>query len=406
MLGLALEGGGAKGAFHMGAVKALLEEGYHFDGVAGTSIGAVNGAVIVQGDFELGYSWWEKMENSLLFDIDQTQIEKIMNKKIDKEVVGYLTSKIKDIIENRGLDTSRMREVLSTLVKEEKIRSSQMDLGIVTVSVSDLKPLELYKEDIPEGMMVSYLMASANLPVFKIEPIEGKFYIDGAFYDNCPINMLIRKGYKEIIAIRTFGIGLVRKIEDENVKVINIVPSEDLGNILNFDNQLIQNNLKMGYYDAMRAIKGLKGRRYYIEPGVRESTFLYSLLALPKKSIKEIGEMMGLPQMEPKRMLLERIVPEAAHMLSLPVTATYQDIILGILEGAAKEREIERYKIRKFSSFVEEIKATESKEKNSASSLILNIAGKTKLKSVFAKEMILKKIEEELLGVLKAEKFE
>jgi NTE family protein len=329
-----------------------------------------------------------------------------MNKKIDKEVVGYLTSKIKDIIENRGLDTSRMREVLSTLVKEEKIRSSHMDLGIVTVSVSDLKPLELYKEDIPEGMMVSYLMASANLPVFKIEPIEGKFYIDGAFYDNCPINMLVRKGYKEIIAIRTFGIGLVRKIEDENVKVINIVPSEDLGNILNFDNQLIQNNLKMGYYDAMRAIKGLKGKKYYIESGVRESTFLYSLLALPKKSIKEIGEMMGLPQMEPKRMLLERIVPEAAHMLSLPVTATYQDIILGILEGAAKEREIERYKIRKFSSFVEEIKATESKEKNSASSLILNIAGKTKLKSVFAKEMILKKIEEELLGVLRAEKFE
>jgi NTE family protein len=198
----------------------------------------------------------------------------------------------------------------------------------------------------------------------------------------------------------------VRKIEDENVKVINIVPSEDLGNILNFDNNVIQNNLKMGYYDTMRVIRGLKGKRYYIESVARESTFLYSLLSLPKKSIKEIGEMMGLPLMEPRRMLFERILPEVAHMLALPVTATYQDIILGVLEGAAKEREIERYKIRKFGSFLEEIKATASKEKSTSFSLISNIAGKTKLKSVFAKEMILKKVEDELLDVLKQEKFD
>lgn len=58
MLGLALEGGGAKGAYHMGVVKAYFEEGYYFDGVVGTSIGALNGAIIAQGDFELGYELW------------------------------------------------------------------------------------------------------------------------------------------------------------------------------------------------------------------------------------------------------------------------------------------------------------------------------------------------------------
>ena len=39
MLGVALEGGGARGAFHVGAIKALLEEGYEIDGIVGTSIG-------------------------------------------------------------------------------------------------------------------------------------------------------------------------------------------------------------------------------------------------------------------------------------------------------------------------------------------------------------------------------
>ena len=51
MIGLALEGGGARGAFHMGVVKAFLEEGYEIGGITGTSIGALNGAIIVQGSF-------------------------------------------------------------------------------------------------------------------------------------------------------------------------------------------------------------------------------------------------------------------------------------------------------------------------------------------------------------------
>ncbi len=234
MLGLALEGGGAKGAFHMGAVRALLEEGYKFDGVVGTSIGAINGAVIAQGDFELGYSWWEKMDISLMFDIDQVHIQNFLDKKIDKMALKYLYTEIKDIIGNKGIDTQKMRKILETVIDEEKIRKSEMDFGIVTVSVSDLKPLELYKENIPNGKMLEYLMASANFPAFKIEPIEGKYYLDGGFYDNCPINLLVRKGYNKIIAIRTLGKGIVQKVEDENVDIINIVPSQKLVSTLNF----------------------------------------------------------------------------------------------------------------------------------------------------------------------------
>jgi NTE family protein len=52
----------------MGVVKALLEEGYAFDGVTGTSIGAINGAVIAQGAFEEGYGLWERAYPSLFFD--------------------------------------------------------------------------------------------------------------------------------------------------------------------------------------------------------------------------------------------------------------------------------------------------------------------------------------------------
>ncbi len=53
MTGLTLEGGGGKGAYQIGAWKAFRQKGIEFDGVTGTSVGALNGAMILQDDFDL-----------------------------------------------------------------------------------------------------------------------------------------------------------------------------------------------------------------------------------------------------------------------------------------------------------------------------------------------------------------
>jgi len=50
--GIVLEGGGAKGAYQIGAWKALREAGIKVKGVAGTSVGALNGAFICMDDIE------------------------------------------------------------------------------------------------------------------------------------------------------------------------------------------------------------------------------------------------------------------------------------------------------------------------------------------------------------------
>lgn len=64
MYGLVLEGGGAKGAYHIGAYKAIMEEGIEIRGIAGTSVGALNGALIAQEDFEKAYNLWYNMSFS------------------------------------------------------------------------------------------------------------------------------------------------------------------------------------------------------------------------------------------------------------------------------------------------------------------------------------------------------
>ena len=401
MLGLALEGGGAKGAFHMGAVKAFLDEGYVFNSVAGTSIGAINGAIIAQGDFELGYRWWERMDTSLLFDIEKACIEKYMNKKTNKEALQFWGSVAKNMIGNRGLDTKKIRNMLQLIVNEEKLRSSGTDFGIVTVSVSDWKPLELFKEDIPQGKMIDYLMASANFPAFRIEPIEGKYYIDGGFYDSCPINLLSRKGYKDIIAIRTFGMGRIRKVKDEQIRVTSVFPSEDLGKILIFDHNLIRENLKMGYCDAMRLIKGLKGRKYYIHSIDDDSIIFKCLLSMPNKAISDIGALMCLPQMDSKKMLFERIIPNLSRMLGLPDTSGYEEIIIGALEQMAERRGIEKYMVRSFSSFLWDVKKAKHQENDPDDAEIQSHQAAAKTSRKLLKMRIIDKAGEELLKVLR-----
>ena len=367
MTGLALEGGGAKGAFHMGAIKALFEEGYHFDVITGTSIGAFNGAIVAQGDFELGYSLWENMTTSMLFDVEDEKLENILSKKLDLDTLGYMSSKIREFITNKGLDTVRIKKLLDEYIDEQKLRTSTIDLGIITVSLTDFKPLELYKEDIPTGQMTSYLMASANLPFFKLEPLAGKYFIDGGIYDNCPINLLVKKDCTDSVAIRTYSIGFTPKPLTQGLSILNILPSEDLGAVLIFDKALIQRNLKMGYYDAKRALYGLKGRKYYISP-IGNAYFLEKLCHLSPEFIFKISSILSLPlniATDPTRLLFEKILPKLYRMLKLDNSSNYEDLIIALLETSAEEKSLERFQIYNFNTFLDWLTSNQLREEKS-----------------------------------------
>ena len=68
--GLALEGGGAKGAYQIGAWKALREAGIRFSAVSGTSVGALNGAMIVMDDLQKAEDVWNNIHFSQVMDVD------------------------------------------------------------------------------------------------------------------------------------------------------------------------------------------------------------------------------------------------------------------------------------------------------------------------------------------------
>jgi len=352
-LGLVLEGGGAKGAYQAGAYKALLELGIEVDGVSGTSIGAINGAMIVQGAFPECYEMWREIRPSKLFNVDEGHLKRIIGFDMDEKSLAYAVKMLKEIMENNGMDTTLMKQMIRDNIDEKRVRDSKMDFGFVTVSLTDMKPLELYKEDIPEGKLHDYIMASASVPVFKLEKIENKVYVDGGFHDNMPVNLLARKGYEDIIVIRSFGMGRVQKVDHEKLNIKYITPSEPLGRILDFDNEKARKNMKMGYYDTLRIYKKYRGRKYCLDVDEGEDFFMDFFLNFDEETILRMGKVFGISGIPWRRMLFEHILPRMAAVLGLNDEATYEDILIGFLEHQAKVSGVDRFAVYKMRELFE-----------------------------------------------------
>ncbi len=267
MRGLALEGGGAKGAYQAGAIKALTQRKIYFDGVAGTSIGAINAALYACGNLEGLYKLWPEMDSKYIFGIDGSLLKDIStgNFKLDdiKEGLGSVTK----IIKNLGVDTSNVKKLYEKHIDEDKLRKSKVNFGLVTYNLSDRKPVEITKNDIPKGKLIEYILATSYLPIFKFERIiDDKFYIDGGVYQNCPIDMFIREGYDEVYVIRNWENKKLRYDKTSKTKINIITPSEDLGSIMTFEKSVSEYRMNLGYYDTIKFLDKLDGKRYYFKP--------------------------------------------------------------------------------------------------------------------------------------------
>lgn len=293
MLTLVLEGGGARGAYQAGVIRTLLANGYEFNAVSGTSIGALNGVMLAQGTFNQSYELWETMEFNKLFDFESKYAENLSSNKFDKETVKYFFAKLGEAISNKGLSTDKIRKLISSFIDEDKLRASGVDYGIMTVSLSELKPYELFLEDIPYGMVTDYVMASANFPGFSKLQIGDKIFADGGLYDNLPINMMINRGHYDILAIETKSILPKRKVKLINqAQVFVITPTEKPGRMLDFNPEPVAKAMKMGHFDAMRYLRGYLGELYYIEEG-NASPFGCGFYDLPYGAVMSIAKAFG-----------------------------------------------------------------------------------------------------------------
>ena len=123
--GLVLEGGGAKGAYQIGAWKALKEAGIKINAVAGTSVGALNGALICMDELEMAQQMWSNLTYSQVMDVDDTKMEQLI------EGEAPFWEAVKDAFHHMsegGVDVTPLKDMLDKVVDEEKIRNSSIDI--------------------------------------------------------------------------------------------------------------------------------------------------------------------------------------------------------------------------------------------------------------------------------------
>ena len=204
---LVLQGGGALGAYQAGVYQALMEGGIEPDWVIGTSIGAINGALIAGNapenriarlrDFWDGVakkSPLDQMWPSSIFGNSLANLSTIMS-----GVPGFFAPNPHALLGASfplGLDkasyytTDPLRETLGRLVDFDYINRKQVRLSVGAVNVRTSEMRYFDSQAMPLG--IAHIMASGALPpAFPAVTIDGEAYWDGGIYSNTPIEVVL-----------------------------------------------------------------------------------------------------------------------------------------------------------------------------------------------------------------------
>lgn len=256
---LVLGGGGSRGSYEMGVWKALRELGIDIQVVTGTSIGAINGALVAQGDYEKALSLWNQIETANVMDVPVRE-EDPLKKKVWQTYQTFVVNFVK----SGGTDTNPLKQTLSAYIDEDRVRRSKIEYGLVTIRMDANAPCELFQEDIPNGKLIDYMIASASIyPAFKPYRIDDVRYLDGAYYDNLPVKMALEKGADHIVAVDLEAFGVVRKEILTLAKRLTYIRCYwNLGPTLVFDRAVIRRNRRLGYLDTLKAFQVYEGCAY------------------------------------------------------------------------------------------------------------------------------------------------
>ena len=253
MRALVLSGGGSKGAYQIGVWKALKKLNIKFDIVTGTSSGAINGALITQNTYFRALRVWKSLNYKNIFGDE-------FNNTSDINKLYKIFAK--NFISDGGTEVNELHELINKNLVKWKFYNSKINYGLVTFNLTNRKPIELVKKDIPKDKLGEYILASAScFPAFKKMEIDGKDYIDGGYYDNVPINLAIKMGADEAIVVDLGSVGLKRRTI-KKIKQITIKPNNNLSNFLVFDAKGAKKNIIYGYNDTMKVFNKLDGRKY------------------------------------------------------------------------------------------------------------------------------------------------
>lgn len=204
LVDLALQGGGSHGAFTWGVLDRLLEEPWiRIEAISGTSAGAMNAAVLVDGWSRDGAAgaraaleaYWRRVSRAAAFSpLQRSPIERMLGRWTLDTSPAYLAidmmSRIFSPYDLNPTGFNPLRQVLADSIDFERLASSPIKLFITATNVNTGRGRIFRNSQITPDV----LLASACLPtMFRAIEIEGEPYWDGGFAGNPTITPLVRE---------------------------------------------------------------------------------------------------------------------------------------------------------------------------------------------------------------------
>jgi len=261
-LGLVLAGGGGKGSYQMGVIKAMEHIGLtkYIQGVAGTSVGALNGALLLNGDIEKACQVWENISpNKILSIKGRTLIEKLKGTPLEKmhDKLEIYSKRLEDygVFSRKG-----MVSLIEESVDLHQLSTCDIPFYATCVEFPSMTQTYFQLNRQKPQLIQSMLLATSAIPVvFPPEEIEGKLYIDGGVKDNVPIAPLYKIGCNPIIVIPLDRSYILNRSLYPDASIYEIVPQNSLGHIvsgtLQFNREVAKRHMQDGYNDAMRILR-------------------------------------------------------------------------------------------------------------------------------------------------------
>ena len=245
---LVLAGGGARGSYQVGVWRALMELDWHPQIITGTSVGSLNGAMFVLDLYETARDMWLTIRSRDVMELPDEGAD-----------LSALHQFLRSVVKAGGMDVSPLEDIVERVLDEDALRAAPTRFGLVTVESRGLKPRELTLDEIPEGRVKDYLMASAAcFPALRARDIDGKKFLDGGYSDNMPTGLAKKMGAEELVCVDLEGVGITRP-NLSGLPTVMVLSDWELGDILDFEPDTARRNMELGYYDTLRAFGRIRG---------------------------------------------------------------------------------------------------------------------------------------------------
>ena len=268
MIEVALQGGGAHGAFTWGVLDRLLEDDrILIEGICGTSAGAMNAVVVADG-LDCGgkegaqkalRNFWSGVSKAGEFSpFKRTLLDQLLGRWTLEYSPGYIIfdalSRLLSPYQTNPLNINPLRDLISTLVDFDHVRHSEgIKVFVVATNVRTGKQKVFHRQE----MTVDMVMASACLPLaFQAVEIDGEAYWDGGYMGNPSLFPLVEGCQSRDIVIVQINPIFREEVPRSAADILNRI------NCITFNSALIKEVRAIALLKKLIEVEKLEDQQY------------------------------------------------------------------------------------------------------------------------------------------------